>query len=193
MREAAGSNPARSTILIGSETIEGDRPVLRDAKQEDREALRRIIESSFRHGIYTYFANRSLDSAPKIVVAVADGEVVGFAEPKLVKIGGRVIGNILWIAIRPELRRKGVGLILVEECIKILSSDGASEIFVSVERDNPPAFAMFARAGFKRIGFRELTKEFGMRVLSFYNKLLIAPNEIVMVRPVEPIREPSST
>lgn len=165
---------------------------MREAKKEDRDALRRIIESSFRHGIYAYFATRSLDSAPKIVIAEVDGGVTGFAEPKLIRIGKRTIGNILWIAIRPELRRKGVGSALVGECVTVLSKGGADEIFVSVEKDNPPAFAMFAKAGFRRIGFRELAKEFGLRVVSFYSRLLIAPHEVVLIRSADRIKEPSS-
>jgi ribosomal protein S18 acetylase RimI-like enzyme len=146
------------------------------------DALRRIIDSSFRHGIYTFFATRSLKSAPRIVVSEIDGEVAGFAEPRSVSIGGRKIGNILWIAIHPDFRRRGVASALVAECARILSEQEACMIFVSVESDNLPAFALFEKEGFRRISSKELRREFGLRVISFYSKLLIAPHEVVLVR-----------
>lgn len=144
--------------------------------------MSRIIESSFRHGIYTFFATRSLRSAPKIIVYEKDGKIAGFAEPRAVIIGGRKIGNILWIAISPDERRKGVASTLVAECVRILREDGVQSIFVSVESDNMPSFALFEKEGFKRIGSKELRKEFGLRIISFYSKMFIAPHEIVLVR-----------
>lgn len=156
--------------------------VLREAKNEDKDVLQRIIDSSFRHGIYTFFAKRSLRTAERIVVSEIDGKIAGFAEPLSVSVGGRKLGNILWIAIHPDFRRRGVASALVAECVRILSELNVLAIYISVESDNLPAFALFEKEGFKRVGRKELRREFGLHIMSFYSRLLIAPNEVVLVR-----------
>jgi len=126
-----------------------------------------------------------------IIVSEIDGKIAGFAEPRSVMIGRRKIGNILWIAIHPDLRRRGIASALVAECLRILSEQEASLIFVSVEGDNLPAFALFEKNGFKRMSSKELRREFGLRVMSLYNKLLIAPHEVVFVRSRNDLDAPS--
>lgn len=155
-------------------------PVVRDYRPEDRAALEAIIRSCWT-GIYAFFALRSLDSAPKILVAELDGNVIGFAEPRSERIGRSLVGNILWVAVRPDLRKRGVARQLVEECIGLLKGMGTGSVYVSIERDNRPSLEMFEKKGFARIGFSELAKQYGFRVLSFYSMFMIAPHEKVMV------------
>jgi ribosomal protein S18 acetylase RimI-like enzyme len=155
--------------------------IVRERRKEDEEALKDIIGLSFDHGIYTFFANRSLRSAPKIIVVELGGRVIGFAEPRHVRIRKGEVGNILWLAIHPDFRRIGAASHLVDECIKYLKERETKSIYVSIERDNRPSLELFENKGFAGIRFSELTKEYGFRVISFYSRLMIAPHEKVMV------------
>jgi len=173
--------------------LEGGHQIFRDARREDRATLEEIIQKSFRHGIYTFFARRSLKSAPKVIVSEMHGKVAGFAEPKVVRIGARTIGNILWIAVHPDYRRRGVATALVDECVRYLSENRAGDVFISVEPNNLPAFELFESRGFRKVRPDEIGKTFGLRRMSFYSKLLIAPHEVVLVRSSNALKGPFST
>jgi len=155
--------------------------IVRERRLGDEGALKGIIGLSFDHGIYTFFANRSLKSAPKIIVVELGGRVVGFAEPRQVQIKKEKVGNILWLAIHPDFRRIGAASRLVDECIKYLKEREIKSIYVSIERDNQPSLGLFEKKGFIGIRFSELAKQYGFRVLSFYSRFMIAPHEKVMV------------
>ncbi len=169
-----------------------ERFIVRKAEHGDRAALKEIIELSFDRGIYSFFANRSLDSAENIIVIESEGRVVGFAEPRQARIKGEKVGNILWLATHPDFRRIGVASRLVDECVQYLRDRATTSIYVSIERDNLPSLQMFEKKGFAGIKFSKLTKQYGFRVLSLYSKFMIAPHESVMVKDIVGVREPSS-
>jgi ribosomal-protein-alanine N-acetyltransferase len=158
-----------------------ERFIVRERRQRDEDALKEIIGFSFDKGIYSFFANRSLVSAPKIIVIELEGRVIGFAEPRYVLIKKEKVGNILWLAIHPDFRRIGAASRLVDECVQYLKETATRSIYVSIERDNDSSLELFKKKGFARIGFSELTKQYGFRVLSFYLRFMIAPHEKVMV------------
>jgi ribosomal protein S18 acetylase RimI-like enzyme len=155
--------------------------IVREHRQGDEDALKGIINLSFDHGIYTFFANRSLHSAEKIIVVELEGKVIGFAEPRQVRIRKVEVGNILWLATHPDSRRIGVASRLVDECVRYLDERAIKSIYVSIERDNRTSLALFEKKGFARVRFSELAKQYGFRVLSFYMRFMIAPHEKVMV------------
>lgn len=169
-----------------------ERPIVRDHRPDDEAALIGIIDLSFDSGIYSFFAKRSIRTAEKIIVIESEGRVIGFAEPRQVRIRKEDVGNILWLAVHPDFRRMGVASRLVDECVHYLEERAIRNIFISIEKDNFSSLALFEKKGFKRIPFNELAKEFGFRVISFYNRMLIAPHEAVLVRRADTIREPSS-
>jgi [ribosomal protein S18]-alanine N-acetyltransferase len=166
--------------------------IARKSERGDRAALKEIIELSFDKGIYSFFANRSLGSAENIIVIELEGRVIGFAEPRQVRIKGKKLGNILWLATHPDFRRIGIGSRLVDECVQFLKERATASIYVSIEGDNLPSLQMFEKKGFARAKFSELTKQYGFRVLSLYSKFMIAPHEKVMVKNMDGVREPSS-
>ena len=168
--------PGGKSLMAAAEQF-----IIRERRKEDEETLKGIIGLSFDHGIYTFFANRSLESAPKIIVVERGGRVIGFAEPRYVRIRKEKVGNILWLAIHPDFRRIGAASRLVDECIQHLKETATRSIYVSIERDNQPSLGLFERKGFTGIRFSELTKQYGFRVLSFYSRFMIAPHEKVMV------------
>jgi len=155
--------------------------IVREHGQGDEDVLKGIIKLSFDNGIYTFFANRSLVSAEKILVVEREGRVIGFAEPRQVRIRKEKVGNILWLATHPDFRRIGVASRLVDECVQYLKETATRSIYVSIERDNQSSLELFEKKGFAMIRFSELTKQYGFRVISFYSRFMIAPHERVMV------------
>jgi len=161
--------------------IAAEQFIVREHRQGDEDALKGIIGLSFDNGIYSFFANRSLVSAEKILVVEWGGMVIGFAEPRHVRIRKEKVGNILWLATHPDFRRIGVASRLVDECVQYLKERATKSIYVSIERDNQSSLELFEKKGFTGIRFSELAKQYGFRVLSFYSRFMIAPHEKVMV------------
>jgi ribosomal protein S18 acetylase RimI-like enzyme len=153
---------------------------LRQAATHDREALYEIIELSFPR-FFRPFAQHSVDSEDgKVLVGEHKGEVVGFAKLINFWLANVEYGCILWLAVHPDHRRKGVASALVKAGVENLKHDGAQTVFASVQRRNKASLATFAREGFERVGFAGLRRLFGWRTLQFYSDIWYAPTEIVL-------------
>ena len=61
--------------------------------------------------------------------------------------------EVLTLAVRPQLRRRGVGRALLEAAIA-LARPSAETMFLEVAADNPGAAALYAGAGFEAVGRR---------------------------------------
>jgi ribosomal protein S18 acetylase RimI-like enzyme len=153
--------------------------IVRQAESRDTDAMEEICRLSF-DGLYGYFAIRSLRFSDHILVNKDGQKVVGFAVLKSVHIGKRMLGNILWLAVHPELRRKGVASGLIEASMGYFKDHGIYSVYVSVRKSNSAALFSFERKGFIRLDFHELLKLYGHRVLEVYSKLHIVPGEIVL-------------
>jgi len=77
------------------------------------------------------------------------GEVAGFILCRA--IAGEA--EVLTLAVRPERRRAGVGAALVAAALGAAATRAAA-MFLEVGDDNPAAQALYARAGFVRVGRR---------------------------------------
>jgi ribosomal-protein-alanine N-acetyltransferase len=62
--------------------------------------------------------------------------------------------EILTVAVDPAARRGGVGRALVEAAAGLAAQDGAESLFLEVAHDNTAALALYASAGFERVGLR---------------------------------------
>ena len=79
----------------------------------DRSSLKEIVDLSFPM-VFRFFANHSLNSQEgKVLVDENQGTVDGFAKLIEFKIGTCKYGCILWLAVHPEHRRKGIASALV--------------------------------------------------------------------------------
>lgn len=61
--------------------------------------------------------------------------------------------EVLTLAVRPEHRRRGVARNLLEAAA-VLAGRTAGAMFLEVAEDNPAALALYAQAGFSRVGRR---------------------------------------
>ncbi|HEY7585089.1 MAG TPA: ribosomal protein S18-alanine N-acetyltransferase [Candidatus Deferrimicrobiaceae bacterium] len=62
--------------------------------------------------------------------------------------------HLLNIAVRPDARGRGVGSVLVAECIRRGAGAGAGRIHLEVRAGNVPAIRMYERKGFSFVGIR---------------------------------------
>lgn len=84
------------------------------------------------------------------LVATVAGEPVGFVVYRL----GADEAEIVTLGVRPESRLAGAGKALVEAALQAMAVAGARSCFLEVAADNGPAQALYARAGFRRVGRR---------------------------------------
>jgi ribosomal protein S18 acetylase RimI-like enzyme len=154
---------------------------IREATLNDRSKLKEIIDLSFPW-FFRFFAVHSVDSEEgKTLISNDQGIVVGFAKLIEFNINGCKYGCILWLAVHPEHRRKGIASSLVGAGTEYLKRDGAKAAFASVQRRNHASLATFRKEGFVRAGFWGLRRLFGWRVFSFYREIWYAPGEVVLI------------
>ncbi|MFY7977246.1 MAG: GNAT family N-acetyltransferase [Brevundimonas sp.] len=63
--------------------------------------------------------------------------------------------EILTLAVVPAARRLGVGRALVEAAAGLAATQAAGSLFLEVAHDNVAALALYAAAGFERVGLRK--------------------------------------
>ncbi len=153
---------------------------IREATSNDLPKLKAIIGVSFPR-FFRYFATHSLTSEGKVLVYEADGNVAGFAKLIEFQIGERKYGCILWLAVHPSHRRRGVAAELVKAGTAKLKSIGAEAVYASVDWRNKASLATFDGAGFRRVGFLGLWRLFGWRVFSLYLGIWYVPGEIALM------------
>jgi len=153
---------------------------IRISSQSEEGCLKEIIGLSFPR-FFRFFASRSLTSGGFVLVSEAEERVVGFVKLIEFKVGSRLFGCVLWLAVHPDFRRRTVAIGLVEAGTGYLLKHGAGAVFASTQRGNSGSLATFRKAGFNRIGFMDLWRIFGWRVFSLYRDIWYAPGEILLI------------
>ena len=92
-------------------------------------------------------------------------------------------GCILWIAVHPKHRQKGIALNLTTMGTAWLMDRSATAVFASTQRRNQAALATLSKAGFARCRFGGLWKLFGWRVFEFFKDIWLAPSEVILMKP----------
>jgi GNAT superfamily N-acetyltransferase len=154
---------------------------VRFANSSDKLRIKKIIDLSFPR-FYRYFSNRSVNSSTgAVLVSEENGIVLGFARLTEFRVGRSKFGCVLWLAVHPDFRRKGVACGLVRAGASWLMGRGALAVFASAARGNVGSIGSFVGAGFRRVGFLGLCGFFGWRVFEFYRKIWFVPGEVVLV------------
>ncbi len=108
--------------------------------------------------------------------------VVGFAKLKEFHVSNKKYGCILWLAVHPTQRRRGIAATLVEASFEYLTQDGALEVFASVQKRNKASLATFSKEEFTQVDLVSLWRNFGWHVFGFYRDIWSAPGEIILVK-----------
>ena len=116
-----------------------------------------------------------------MLVSETQGIISGFAKLIEFNLGLQKYGCILWIAVHPSYRRRGIAFNLTKAGTDNLKNDGVQTVFASTQRRNSAAKATLGKADFRRMGFLGLWRVFGWQLLSFYREIWYAPSEIVFM------------
>jgi ribosomal protein S18 acetylase RimI-like enzyme len=142
--------------------------------------LKEIIDLSFS-GFMGFFAFHSVREMQHVLVSETAETVAGFVKPIDVQVGSGRYGCILWVAVHPQFRRKGIAAALVNAGIEYLKHAGAKAVFASVQRRNTASLTLFYKQGFRKKSFLELWRLFSWRTFQFYREIWLAPGEIVLM------------
>lgn len=155
---------------------------IREMSPRDASRLRQITALSFSR-FMGFFAVHSLlsENDGQVLVSESQGIVAGFVKLIEFQVGGVKYGCILWIAVHPDHRRRGIASALTAEGVKRLKQGGAKAVFASTQRRNRRASSVLARQGFRTMGFMALWRLFGSRVLEFIGDIWLAPGEIILM------------
>ena len=130
------------------------RRVERLATPEDLDGVLALEEASFNHPTTREWYEGELQR-PEVcfiyVMRTVDVPVAAFCAFWLVADQAH-INNL---AVRPELRGRGLGIQLLEAIIAEAAHLGASELTLEVRRSNEPAVRLYTRAGFHQAGVRK--------------------------------------
>ncbi len=155
---------------------------IRDGAPPDTPALERIARASFDR-VYAFFAIRGRRSGWPQLVAEDDGAVVGFLEGRLFD-GRPPIGYVYFVAVDPSHRRLHAGRTLVEESLKRFRERSATRVFAAVPEGNEASMALFGNLGFTEVPRGAMWRWYRWRSLAVQMNMMIAPREILLVRPL---------
>jgi ribosomal-protein-alanine N-acetyltransferase len=124
---------------------------VRPFRSEDLNQVYEIERRSFlwpwSRGAFIYFYHTS----PELfLVAIVDGEVVGYVMGEIEENEEMRVGHVVNIAVSEEYRRKGIGTRLMEEMERRFQALGAKRVRLEVREANGGA-----RAFYKYLGYRE--------------------------------------
>lgn len=114
------------------------------------------------HGYGSYLGSQLKNPDIVILVAVHDGEVVGYTFAGVegydyMELRGPA-GVLYDIVVDPAHRGRGTGQALLDATLLELQARGAPRVVLSTAERNEPAQRLFARAGFRRTMI-EMTRE----------------------------------
>ena len=142
-----------------------ERPVVREATDDDVPAIQRVAERSWEtdypdivsretasEGVEEWYGEdrlrRELDSSGTgLLVAEHDGDVVGFAHA----VWGTEEGTVLRLYVDPDHRRRGVGTELLDATVDRLHDHGVDRVRATVLAANEPGNAFYRERGFEAL------------------------------------------
>jgi ribosomal protein S18 acetylase RimI-like enzyme len=148
----------------------------------DATRLKEIIDLSFSRFVRFFAIHSVLEEGQVLVTETQTAEVVGFAKLIQFQIRGDNFGCILWIAVHPQFRRRGIATALVNTGVENLKKTGAKAVFASVRRRNIASLTVFGKQGFRKMGFLELWRLFGSQTFTLYREIWLAPGEVVLMQ-----------
>ena len=101
------------------------------------------------HGYGPYAVRQFLDLfGASVFVAEADGKVVGYAVLGLEGLSKR--SWLLAIAVDGAVQKQGAGAALMQRCLSFCEDNGIERCALTVDPDNAPAIALYAKMGFSK-------------------------------------------
>jgi ribosomal protein S18 acetylase RimI-like enzyme len=161
---------------------------IRDARPEEREAVRRLTEEAYDElrrvmepraweGLAGAMRSGLASDLPERIVAVdrENGEILGSVllfPPAVDAYGEHVVPRgegpeLRLLAVSPGARGRGVGRMLVEECVRRAREAGAPELGLHTSRSMGAAIRLYEGMGFERVPERDFQPEGAERVTGY--------------------------
>ena len=133
--------------------------IVRDATTADLDQIAALEADLFGSDAWSRdIVREELAGEHRRYLVLVDGDVDGAGEGAVRGYAGLLVvgtdGDIQTIAVAPELRGAGHGRALMTELLAEAARRGASQVFLEVRADNPPARGLYASLGFVEIGVR---------------------------------------
>ena len=98
----------------------------------------------------TDFEKEMLNSSAILKIAAQNEKIVGFVSARLIT----PLIEILNIGVSPEVRREGIGKILLQDVLEQSEQRGASESWLEVRASNQSALNFYHSHGYQIVGRR---------------------------------------
>jgi ribosomal-protein-alanine N-acetyltransferase len=124
---------------------------IEQASLGDLERLHGLEKTCFGGDAYSKQILRLLLTDPSAIplkAVTGEGELVGSAIGRIEKIGGRVVGRVYTLDVRPDFRRRGVGVALLKSLENELRRLGCEKVILEVAVDNEPAIRLYKSLGY---------------------------------------------
>jgi len=121
------------------------------AATEDLDEIYEIEVECFGRESYSRWIYRWLlrDKRTIFLKAVKDDFILGFVVGRVERFGKRLVGRIYTLNVRPELRGRGIGKLLMKVIEESFKRRGCREIILEVAVDNLPAINLYRRMGYR--------------------------------------------
>lgn len=159
LKTPRGLRPASGGETTGS--VRGNRVVVRPAVSSDLTAIV-ALERSIHEAAHWPAQEYAAMLAPVgnsaiwryLLVADAQGELLGYAVGKLLLTSAGALGEVENIAVAADSRLQGIGGELIRAVVEWCASHGAKEVELEVRAGNHAAIAMYRRTGWRQTGRR---------------------------------------
>ena len=119
---------------------------------QDLEEIKNILLSDFDDfWNYNVFKSELLNPNSKYIVAKKENEIVGFAGIWI----AIDIAHITNIVVKKDLRKQGIGTIILQELIKLCKELKMNEVTLEVNENNSKAINLYKKFGFEQVGLRK--------------------------------------
>jgi predicted N-acetyltransferase YhbS len=164
----------------------GDGFLLREAREEEREAIRELTMASYGEyatlmapGAWAALEQAlrgalATDEPVERIVAEREGRLIGsvMLYPRAADAYDGAVAEAHWpevrlLAVAPEGRGRGVGSALVRECVRRARLAGATELGLHTSQSMRAAVRMYERFGFVRVPDHDFQPEGGELVTAY--------------------------
>ncbi len=127
--------------------------VIRKARPQDSDELAEIEKECFSAPWSRESLLHDIEENPAATIIVAqnrEGTIMGYVDIWCVDDEG-YINNV---AVRPEFRRKHLGMLLLHTLIEVTTGKGVKSHTLEVRVSNEPAIGLYEKMGFRSAGIR---------------------------------------
>lgn len=155
--------------------------VVREASYDDYEAIERVARSAFGERDLRWAASALWWC--DVLVAEVGGNVAGFVEYYLTRLGRLRLGAIYYIAVERRFRRQGVASELLRRAEEDLELSGADLLAASTRRGNVASKRLFSKRGYVILDVNGVPRA---EIYSLLAALYSLEDDVLMVKPVTP-------